>query len=690
MSIFLKPGVMKVRGDDDEFTSINILAEESKDEYLDAIEDLGESIIDDIEDLGEDTIGDIEDKGTEVLESIPSDYTEVLADLAQKAYIDGSYESMTVGNAEQIVSTIYEEDSVPYHFRTSGGSIDIGDREEDMVVGGTIVWNQQLMLANAVATYEKFGLTVNARTDHFGFDLSGSFSYSSGDRNMYIYNPQPGQQVISGHKYLFTNTSKYICAYFYGVSGSGISFTGNITNISNQGGGIVTPDGSGGFMVSLHCGSNIQNETAINETIYIDVFDLTQMFGSTIADYIYSLEQATAGAGVAWFKKLFPKDYYAYDAGSLQHVSALSSHDMVGFNAWDEEWEVGGITYANGTKNTQTDRIRTKNYIRILPNTTYYCNELLYVFFYDNNKTFISYQNYDTTTFTTPSNAGYILFFVPPEYGTTYNHDICLNLSWDGERDGEYEPYVKHSYPLDSTLTLRGIPKLDSNNKLYYDGDTYESDGTVTRKYGVVDLGTLDWLSDQTRTDVKYTGSLTNLIMKKSPWADAVCSEYELVKDGPDSLSNGQFGTNNSYGAGSVFLKDSELVGKTGVEIKEYLSGVYLVYELATPTTETADPYQNPQIVDDFGTEQYVTTSIVPVGHYTKYQPNLRAKLEMAPNSPDANGDYILRHYNGENSYVELLFPADELPAPPSTDGSFTLKCTVSDGTATYTWEADT
>ena len=41
------------------------------------------------------------------------------------------------------------------------------------------------------------------------------------------------------------------------------------------------------------------------------VFDLTQMFGSTIADYIYTLEQNTAGSGVAWFRKLFPKDYYA-------------------------------------------------------------------------------------------------------------------------------------------------------------------------------------------------------------------------------------------------------------------------------------------------------------------------------------------------------------------------------------------
>jgi len=42
-------------------------------------------------------------------------------------------------------------------------------------------------------------------------------------------------------------------------------------------------------------------------------FDLTLMFGSTVADYIYSLEQANTGAGVAYFRNLFPKDYYPYD-----------------------------------------------------------------------------------------------------------------------------------------------------------------------------------------------------------------------------------------------------------------------------------------------------------------------------------------------------------------------------------------
>ena len=52
---------------------------------------------------------------------------------------------------------------------------------------------------------------------------------------------------------------------------------------------------------------------------------------------------------------------------------------------------------------------------------------------------------------------------------------------------------------------------------------------------------------------------------------------------------------------------------------KAAMSGVMLVYELATPTTETAAPYTNPQIVSKYGTLEYVTNSIVPVGHKTTY-----------------------------------------------------------------------
>ena len=71
----------------------------------------------------------------------------------------------------------------------------------------------------------------------------------------------------------------------------------------------------------------------VRDLIFID---LTQLFGTTVADYIYNLEQTTAGAGVAWFRNLFPKDYYSYNAGEEMTVSAVNGDE---YNQISVTWE---------------------------------------------------------------------------------------------------------------------------------------------------------------------------------------------------------------------------------------------------------------------------------------------------------------------------------------------------------------
>ena len=58
------------------------------------------------------------------------------------------------------------------------------------------------------------------------------------------------------------------------------------------------------------------------------------------------------------------------------------------------------------------------------------------------------------------------------------------------------------------------------------------------------------------------------------------------------------------------------------------------VYELATPTEETADPYTPLQLADPYGTEEWVLdvdAFPMPVGQETFYPENLRAKIEGLP-----------------------------------------------------------
>ena len=60
----------------------------------------------------------------------------------------------------------------------------------------------------------------------------------------------------------------------------------------------------------------------------------------------------------------------------------------------------------------------------------------------------------------------------------------------------------------------------------------------------------------------------------------------------------------------------------------------------------------------------------------------------MLPNSPDSEGDYVVRHANGQNTFV-LFSEVQELPDAPAEDGTYVLKCTVADGATTYTWVAE-
>lgn len=578
---------------------------------------------------------------------------------------DGYYEEMTVGDAEQLIATQFVEDNEPYLFRPTGGPSDVGNRAYiDKIVGGTVAWNQ---LADVLPNETRNGIVYS--NDNGKISITGTVQGA----------PTYGQFTLTEELKFKRDGCKYLILLSQtldvGVSGYGHA-SRNAFFFSDTGG----TDWDGYVFLYVE-----EGETVSVSNLSLNVFDLTQMFGSTIADYIYSLEQSQAGAGVAWFKKLFPKDYYEYNAGELLSVEGLQSHDTVGFNQWDEEWEVGSYG-SDGLPIASDDKIRTKNRISVQPSTAYYFKNgesgNLTIFWYDDNDTVISYESTNNSVKTSPANAKYLRFRTN-NYGTTYKNDICINLS-DPSRNGEYEPYEKHSYPLDSSLTLRGIPKLDASNNLYYDGDEYTSDGKVKRKYGVVDLGTFNW---DTFTYGEATVFRSYNYTGKKPSgntyvANIICSDYESVsandlyslnKDKAIAVHNGLVG---------LMVNDSTYTD--AATFKEAMSGVMLVYELATPTTETAEPFQNIQVVDDFGTEEFVSTGIVPVGHKTRYPANLRDKLQHLPSLASADGTYLIQQSGKQMSLVHM--PA-VFPDIPTEDGTYVLKATVSSGTPTYVWE---
>ena len=594
-------------------------------------------------------------------------------------------DDVSVGHAklaDNLDSNVSTEDKVPYIFRTAGGSADIGEREFDTIVGGSVVWNQ--LADNSLPPTSRKEVTITGNDDGT-FSMDGTTSSQESASGWFkLATIYPEFMKLNGHK---------VYASFKLISGS-VTASDFKFYISNGSYSIALGnDKVYSIATTMQNCRLVWSDDAVfaNAKMRIQVIDLTQMFGSAIADYIYTLETATTGAGVAWFKKLFPKDYYPYDAGTLKHVEGLTAHKMVGFNQWDEEWELGIISSSNGGNVDDSSHIRSKNFCRCLPNTAYYVQipspEQVRIYWYDADKNFISAPaGTYATTYTTPSNCYYFKIVTwLASYGTTYKHDICVNLHWDGERDGEYEQYKEMSYPLDDSLILRGVPKLDANNALYYDGDMYESDGKVTRRYGLVDLGSLTYEKKTDAVGEYFQTTKPNdmALVVSGVIPDVICERYI-----PSLSSNVQNG-NIAFGVGSgtaMYIRDTSF--DSAEAIKTGLDGVKLVYPLATPTTEEAAPYEAEQWVDNFGTEEYETTGI-PVGHDTRYPVNLKAKLEMLPNSPDGDGDYIMRQSNGMNAFIPYA-EVKELPDMPTENGTYLLQDVKTASGVTLSWVSDT
>lgn len=106
-----------------------------------------------------------------------------------------------------------------------------------------------------------------------------------------------------------------------------------------------------------------------------------------------------------------------------------------GVNKWDEVWESGDLNVTtDGGNHTNANRIRSKNYIPVTPETSYYLTSSYgntIVAFYDSSKAY-PYNTQNVGWITLPANkvitvpnwCYYIRFYYN---ATTYSHDVALN-----------------------------------------------------------------------------------------------------------------------------------------------------------------------------------------------------------------------------------------------------------------------
>ena len=589
------------------------------------------------------------------------------------AKIDGEYDDLVNGSSKQLLSKKYYEDNTPYLFRANPYE---SDRLDEEIVGASFPVNQLVSNGNFSLNsgWEAYissnaTLSISDNTATLTYLNSGSGGYQYGIKYNGVKN-----KTILGHKYLLQccakSTKSFNCAFDFDGTGKPLYPIGITANTWTLCKTLVQAytGGRDGIVVMPQFNSISIEE---NDTFSIRdamIIDLTLALGSTIADYVYTLETSEIGSGIAWLKSqgYFTKDYYPYNAGDIQNVKT-SGKKVIGKNLLKVTGITktqNGVTWTVNDDGTVTVSGTATGYSDFSFGSAYVNSEMGTVTVSSigdasNNIVWAGINLWDKDNNNLAeigggsTNTQFIIGLT--QYPTVYritmevkrrNNTACKGTLRPqielGSIKTDYEPYEEHIYPLDSDLELRGVPKLDANNKLYYYGDTYESDGTVIRRFGIVDMGTLSWGRSKFGDNYVFYANIPE--RRGAAYGDnCLCPKYNKVTAiiTASSLSDKDLSlnTNQTY----IYIRDDSYSDST--TFKASLSGVPFVYELATPTTESASPYKMPQITG--GTEEFVDEREVqiPVGHNSKYMYNIREKVEQLygiPKPPTTNGIYKL------------------------------------------------
>lgn len=416
------------------------------------------------------------------------------------------------------------------------------------------------------------------------------------------------------------------------------------------------------------------------------VYDLTAIYGA-------GNEPSTLEA----FKGSYPDNYYPYCEPEIRNVKTTAI-ETIGFNQWDEEWESGSFNTATG-ENISTKQIRCKNLIRVLPNTYYSLsigntNMGIWAMFYDENNNILAPVIINDTSpivgkclyispsnsrniFVTPTDAVWMKFYLPTEYGSSYNNDICINLSHSGVRNGEYHPYKESILNLPEVLNYfsKGMNSV---------GDVYDeiNSENAIQRIGVVDIGTLEW----------YAGSQKNMFLapienaKPTVWneiTNAIMLPYTAVSRIESGTADMSFCVNNmAHYPNRVCLTNFNY--EDAASFKAAMSGVYLYYELEKPEIRPIlDPIQLSYDVEDFGTERIISRDgSSPFRADIVYQFNAEgrirdndrniAKLETKVNTLDRVASVVSGRFDGGYVKAEGIIDSLEnfylLPSSSSTE----------------------
>lgn len=373
--------------------------------------------------------------------------------------------------------------------------------------------------------------------------------------------------------------------------------------------------------------------TGTVSTIYkAQLFDLTELFGA-------GNEPTTLEA----FRAVYPDDYYPYCAPEIRNMRATAI-ETVGFNLYDGDYAklIGGKTYYIGGTDIGT--------LTFTPNGTT-ASEVI--------------ELGDDRMYT-PISSGKL---------SSIGTDICVHFQHSGIKDGECADYVEHMLELPEIAKY--FPDgMNGTGKVY---DEINAENAVTR-FGVVDLGTLDWGIVGTANNVDkriYSYGLSDVAkgVASGVVSNIMCDKYKAVSADQTYLRNKGISLSQTSTGVMLHIYDPNYNSDDKLtDFKASLNGVLLCYELAEPiVTPIIEPIQLAYDVEDFGTERAISPEdSAPFRADIVYQFNAEGrirdngrnidKLELQVNTLDVVTKSIASHFDGKMVIADGLVDGEGNP----------------------------
>ena len=227
---------------------------------------------------------------------------------------------------------------------------------------------------------------------------------------------------------------------------------------------------------------------------------------------------------------------------------------------------------------------------------------------YDSNGDFISTDNLNSNaniglTKTSPSNAAYLIFNIagyPSSNDTIAPSDVTHFQLEEGSSSTAYAPY-SNICPISgySEAKVYVSPTQDAQDATVYtidlDGARYGGTldvltGKLTVDRAMVDLGAKNWYPSTAAGRTRFRTSITDIERISSPnvRASLLCSNYPTKT--ANQTYQGTTGVSLQQNSADIYIYDPQTESMTTAEFKSAMSGVQLVYKLATPQTYQLTP----------------------------------------------------------------------------------------------------